>query len=195
MSLRRAANAALCGLTVLALAACDDTTPFGNVDEVDGVYAGTWSLQWATNNPNINPPGSTSLCTGSITLGNQRDDRFDGTFLINADGGCIDGSPVSGAVRDGRVRTDTGVNFTMLVPPTLGEVKTEDDIWEDIYAGSAIILPDLILGCVIIDADNQMNGALAGRSLAASASAAIQCPRATGGSVGVQLQIRFDGAR
>ncbi len=170
----------------VALAGCEDATPFGDVLDVDGVYVGTWTLSWATNNPNVNPPGVTATCPGSLTLGDQRDDRFGGTFIVQANGDCLDGSPVSGEVIEGRVRTDGGINFTMRVPPTTGEIKLEDDIWEDIFAGSGVILPDLIVGCVIVDADNQMNGGITVSSVNASASASLSCP---GGFV--QLQIRF----
>ena len=176
---------ALAALSFTCLA-CTVATPFGDVDDVDARYSGTWTLSWSTNNPTAG--GLTAACSGSITLGDQDDNRFGGTFIILADQGCIDGSPVSGAVMDGRIRSDGGLNFTMEVPPTVGEVKGEDDVWEDIFAGSAVILPDLILGCVIIDADNQMNGALTAGTLAVSASASMQCPSGT-----VQLQVRFTG--
>lgn len=178
----------------LALGACD-STPFGDAVEVKGTYLGTWVLSWDTNNPDLNPPGITSTCSGSITLGDQSKDEFGGIFLINADGDCSDGSPVSGSIVDGFARADGGVNFTMTVPPaagsdTISTPKSEDDIWEDVFAGSAVILPDLILGCTIANADNQMNGAISGDALSASASASLSCPDGT-----VQLQMRYNGSR
>jgi len=185
----------------LALAACD-TTPFGDAVKVKGTYLSDssgetgWFLSWETNNPEINPPGVTSLCSGSMTLGDQSKDQFGGIFLINDDGDCSDGTPVSGSIVDGFSRADGGINFTMTVPPaagsdTISTPKSEDDIWEDVFAGSAVILPDLILGCSISNADNQMNGAISGDQLSASASASISCP--DGGTV--QLQLRFVGRR
>lgn len=182
-------------LAAFALAACDNT-PFGAAVDVKGTYLGEWILSWDTNNPDINPPGITSRCSGSVTLGDQSKDRFGGIFLINSDGDCTNGSPVSGSIVDGFARADGGVNFTMTVPPaagsdTIATPKGEDDIWEDVFAGSAVILPDLILGCSISNADNQMNGAVFGAALSASASAAISCPN--GGTV--QLQMRFEGDR
>jgi hypothetical protein len=178
----------------IALVACQ-STPFGSAVDVKGTYLGTWVLSWSTNNPELEPPGITSRCSGSITLGNQSGDEFGGIFLINDDGECSDGSPVSGAIVDGFARADGGINFTMTVPPSAGSdtistPKGEDDIWEDAFAGSAVILPDLILGCSISNADNQMNGAISGDDLSSSASASLGCP---GGDV--QLQLRFDGAR
>ena len=176
----------------VVLAACQ-STPFGSAVKVKGTYLGTWVLSWNTNNPELNPPGITSRCSGSITLGDQSKDEFGGIFLINADGECSDGSPVSGSIVDGFARADGGINFTMTVPPSAGSdtistPKSEDDIWEDVFAGSGVILPDLILGCQIANADNQMNGAISGAALSASASASLSCPEGA-----VQLQIRFDG--
>lgn len=175
-------------LVALALVACEEDTPLGNVGNVDGTYQGTWTLSWATNNPNVNPPGETYFCPGSITLENGFRDAIDGTFLIRAEGDCLDGSPVSGALVDGFLRVDGGINFTMQVPPPVGQEKDEDDIWEDVFAGAGIILPDLILGCLIVDTDNQMTGSVIAGRLAGSLSASISCPTAPP----VQLQIRFD---
>lgn len=175
-------------IVALTLIGCEKDTPLGNVDNVDGTYQGTWTLSWATNNPNVNPPGETYFCPGSITLENGFRDAVDGAFLIRDEGDCADGSPVSGALVDGRLRVDGGINFTLQVPPPVGQVKFEDDIWEDVFAGVGIILPDLILGCVIADADNQMTGSIVGGRLAGSLSSSILCP---GGRI-VQLQIRFD---
>jgi predicted small secreted protein len=178
------------------LAACQ-STPFGSAVKVKGTFLGTWVLSWSTNNPELEPPGITSRCSGSITLGDQSKDEFGGIFLINSDGECSDGSPVSGSIVDGFARADGGVNFTMTVPPaagsdTIATPKSEDDIWEDVFAGSAVILPDLILGCSISNADNQMNGAISGDDISASASASLSCP---GAGDAVQLQMRFEGAR
>lgn len=177
-----------------ALFACQ-STPFGSAVDVKGTFLGTWILSWSTNNPNLEPPGITSRCSGSITLGDQSKDTFGGIFLINADGECSDGSPVSGSIVDGFARADGGINFTMTVPPSAGSdtistPKSEDDIWEDVFAGSAVILPDLILGCSIGNADNQMNGAISGDDVSASASASLGCPDGP-----VQLQMRFEGTR
>lgn len=181
----------------LGLSACEDDTPLGNVDDFEGRYEGTWTLSWETNNPLVNPPGETSFCPGSITLGDHFRGTFNGAFLILDEDDCADGSPVSGQVVDGRVRVDGGVNFTMIVPPTLGQEKPEDDIWEDVFAGSGVILPDLIIGCIIVDSDNQMTGAALGDRLAASASASVSCPDPPADleSVAVQLQVRFEGNR
>ncbi len=177
-------------LVALMIVACEEDTPLGNVGNVDGTYQGTWTLSWATNNPSINPPGRTFFCPGSITLANGFRDSIDGAFLIRAEDDCVDGSPVSGALVDGLLRVDGGINFTLQVPPPRGQEKSEDDIWEDVFGGSGIILPDLILGCLIIDTDNQMTGSVIAGRLAGSLSASISCPPPS--SSVVQLQIRFD---
>ncbi len=183
-------------VTLLAISlitsACEKDTPLGNVANVSGTYTGVWSLSWETNNPTSSVTGMTAVCPGSISLDNGFRDAITGAFLILAEGDCFEGSPVSGALIDGFLRVDGGVNFTMRVPPGLGQEKFEDDIWEDVFAGSAIILPDLIIGCLIIDADNQMTGAVSGGSLGASASAGVTCPGAT--STITQLQVRFQSA-
>lgn len=179
-------------LLAFAVIACEADTPLGNVPNVDGTYEGTWTLSWATNNPNVNPPGLTSFCPGSITLENGFRDAVHGVFLIRDEVDCVDGSPVSGELVDGRMRVDGGINFTMQVPPTRGEEKFEDDIWEDVFAGSGVILPDLVIGCLILDADNQMTGSVVGSRLAASASAGLACPVPPDDEIFVQLQIRFD---
>lgn len=178
----------LLAITLIA-AACEKDTPLGNVADVDGTYNGEWLLSWQTNNPTSSITGLTAVCPGSITLDNGFRDAIEGSFLILAQGDCFEGSPVSGALIDGILRVDGGINFTMAVPPTLGQEKFEDDIWEDVFAGSAVILPDLIIGCLIIDADNQMTGAVSGSDLGASASAGVACPGTP--SAITQVQIRF----
>ena len=174
---------------VLTAAACEKDTPLGNVSDVDGVYVGEWLLSWETNNPISSISGLTASCPGQITLENGFRDAIYGAWLIRAEGDCFEGSPVSGELVDGFLRVDGGINFTMRVPPGLGLEKFEDDIWEDVFAGSAVILPDLIIGCLIVDADNQMTGAVSGASLGASASAGVVCPPEAGFTT--QLQIRF----
>ncbi len=179
-------------LTIVVIASgCEKDTPLGNVDDVDGVYQGTWTLSWETNNPVSSITGFTGFCPGSITLENGFRDEIHGAFLILDQGDCFEGSPVSGELVDGFLRVDGGINFTMQVPPGLGQEKLEDDIWEDVFAGSAIILPDLIIGCLIVDADNQMTGAVLDGRLAASASAGVSCAGPTTTNL-TQLQIRFD---
>ncbi len=181
-------------LPLIAVLGCESDTPLGDVSGIEGNFQGTWTLSWGTNNPNINPPGITTTCPGSIGLGDRFRDAFGGAFLIFAEGGCTDGSPVSGEVVSGRARADGGVNFTLQVPPTRGEEKFEDDIWEDIFAGSGVILPDLIIGCRIVDADNQFTGAVLGSNLGVSASAGVECPGPLE-PILVQLQVRFAGDR
>lgn len=174
----------------LIVSGCEKDTPLGNVDNVDGTYSGIWTLSWETNNPSSSITGMTAFCPGSITLENGFRDKIDGAFLILDEGDCLEGSPVSGALVRGFLRVDGGINFTMMVPPGTGQEKREDDIWEDVFAGSGVILPDLIIGCLIVDADNQMTGAVIGSRLAASASAGVTCSSSTTDLT--QLQIRFD---
>ena len=190
-----------------ALVACDNT-PFGDAVDVDGTYLGTWSLSWETVDAGL-PVGEVATCSGSITLGDQSKDSFGGIFLIAADSDCQDGSPVSGSIVDGFARADGGVNFTMTVPPsagsdTISSVKRQDDIWEDIFAGGGIVAQNIFSGCVISDADNQMNGAIAGSELSASASASLSCEQTViflpDGSVvtvddALRLLMRFEGSR
>lgn len=162
----------------LALAGCDNT-PFGDAVEVDGTYTGEWTLSWEGVDSNENAIGDVAVCPGQITLGDQSKDTFGGIFLVINDTDC-DGSPVSGSIVDGFARADGGLNFTMTVPPsaqsdTITSPKSQDDIWEDIFAGTGIVDQNLFSGCVISDADNQMNGAISGLELAASMSASLTC--------------------
>ncbi len=195
---------ALIATALFALTACNNT-PFGDAVKVKGTYLGTWTLTWETIDNNL-PVVFTSLCSGSIELGDQSGDTFGGIFLIMDDRDC-DGSPVSGSIVDGFARADGGVNFTMTVPPsaesdTISSPKSEDDIWEDIFAGSGIVDQNIFSGCVIRDADNQMNGAISGSEIAVSASASLSCQDTViflpdGSVVAVQdqlgLLIRFRG--
>ncbi len=190
-----------------ALISCDNT-PFGDAVEVDGTYLGTWSLSWETVDNGL-PVGEISTCSGAVTLGDQKKDNFGGIFLIVDDSDCVAGSPVSGSIVDGFARADGGVNFTMTVPPSAGSdsinsVKRQDDIWEDIFAGSGIVDQNIFSGCVISDADNQMNGAIAGAELSAAASASLSCEQTViflpDGSVvnvddALRLLMRFEGSR
>jgi hypothetical protein len=162
----------------IALAGCDNT-PFGDAVEVDGTFLGSWTLSWEGIDSFGFPIGDESLCSGSVTLGDQSKDTFGGIFLVDNDADC-DGSPVSGSIVDGFARADGGVNFTMTVPPsaqsdTITSPKSQDDIWEDIFAGTGIVDQNIFSGCRISDADNQMNGAITGSQLAASASASLTC--------------------
>jgi len=59
-------------------------------------------------------------------------------------------------------------------------------------SGELVDGPDLVLGCVVLDADNQMTGAVTGSRLAGSASAGLVCPIPPDEETFVQLQIRFD---
>ena len=162
----------------VALAGCDNT-PFGDAVKVEGTFLGTWTLSWEGIDSFGFPIGDESLCSGSVTLGDQSKDAFGGIFLVLDDGDC-DGSPVSGSIVDGFARADGGVNFTMTVPPsaqsdTITSPKSQDDIWEDIFAGAGIVDQNIFSGCRIADADNQMNGAISGSELSASASASLSC--------------------
>lgn len=191
----------------ITLAGCDNT-PFGDAVEVEGTYLGTWTLSWEGVDTGGNATGDVALCPGSITLGDQSKDTFGGIFLVINESDC-DGSPVSGSIVDGFARADGGVNFTMTVPPsaqsdTITSPKSQDDIWEDIFAGTGIVDQNLFSGCVISDADNQMNGAISGLELAAAASASLTCEETIiflpDGSVvtiddALRLLIRFSGDR
>ena len=162
----------------VALAGCDNT-PFGDAVEVDGTFLGSWTLSWEGIDTDGAPTGDEAVCPGSITLGDQSKDTFGGIFLVIDDSDC-DGSPVSGSIVDGFARADGGVNFTMTVPPsaqsdTITSPKSQDDIWEDIFSGTGIVDQNIFSGCRISDADNQMNGAIAGSQLSASASASLTC--------------------
>lgn len=190
----------------VALAGCDNT-PFGDAVKVKGTYAGTWTLSWETTDQGF-PIVFTSLCPGSVTLGDQSGESFGGIFLVINDQDC-DGSPVSGSIVDGFARADGGVNFTMTVPPSAGSdtitsVKKQDDIWEDIFAGAGVVDQNVFSGCVITDADNQMNGAITGPELEVAASASLTCQQTViflpDGSVvsvddALRLLMRFSGDR
>ena len=195
----------------LVLAACEPTPPtaapltresgFCGVDGDGEIrrtcdFEGVWTL--------FVEEDFVFTCPGSITLTDHLNgSSFEGTWLIPATNDCSDGSPVSGEVFAGLIRDDFGVEFFMEVPPLEGAVKDEDDIWEDIFAGAGIFENNAFSGCTIRDADNQMNGALVGQSLAASASAALNCEDQffiVGDQILVveeliRIQVRFDGDR
>jgi len=210
-------------VAALVLAACEPTPPTAapltrdsGICGGDGdgevrrtcVFDGTWTLNYETTNP-ANPwhPGESFSCDGTVTVTDHLNEfSFEGTWFMNPDGSCDAISPVSGEVQQGRLRADGGLNFFMEVPPPEGPVKSEDDIWEDVFAGTGVIIQALIAGCNINDADNQMNGALTANStkLLASASASVTCEEEVillgDGTViivseEIQLQIRFDGNR
>ncbi len=127
-------------------------------------------------NPRLVAEDFVFTCPGSITLTDHLNGQsFEGTWLIEDSSDCSNGSPVSGEVFAGLVRDDGGVEFFLEVPPLEGAVKDEDDIWEDIFGGAGIFANNTFSGCEIRDADNQMNGALTGQALEASASAALNC--------------------
>lgn len=194
-------------LAALVLAACEPTPPTASplaplASEICGsdartcTFDGFWTL-------NVNDE-FLFTCSGSVTLTDHLNGRtFEGTWLIEDNVDCSSGSPISGQVESGFTRDDGGINFFMEVPPAEGLVKDEDDIWEDIFAGSGVFDPTVFAGCSIRDADNQMNGALSGSNLAASASAAVNCEDQiifVGDNVLVvealiPLQIRFEGNR
>ena len=192
-------------VAVLVLAACEPTPPTAtplaaSASEICGdldatcVFDGTWTLS-------IDEASLT--CSGSITLTDHLNGfSFEGTWLIETLGDCSQGSPVSGEVQEGRIRADGGLNFFMAVPPAEGLVKDVDNIWQDIFRGSGVI--DLNeFTCAISGTDNQMNGALSGSALSASASGALICDQQVlivGDNVILiddvtRIQIRFDGTR
>jgi hypothetical protein len=204
-------------VAALVLAACEPTPPTaaplaplaseicggsadGGIRRTCG-FDGTWTLLVNVDN---DPVDHVFTCPGSITLTDHLNGQsFEGTWLIEEDNDCSDGSPVSGEVFAGLIRDDGGIEFFMEVPPLEGAVKDEDDIWEDIFAGAGIFGNNAFSGCTIRDADNQMNGALVGQSLAAAASAALNCEDQffiVGDQILVveeliRIQIRFDGNR
>lgn len=189
-------------VAALTLAACKapdipTATPIDRTSVpvfVGGVYDGTWRL---------NIDVVSFACSGSITLTDHLNGfSFEGTWLIEVLGDCSQGSPVSGEVQEGRIRADGGLNFFMAVPPAEGLVKDVDNIWQDIFRGSGVI--DLNeFTCAISGTDNQMNGALSGSALSASASGALICDQQVlivGDNVILiddvtRIQIRFDGTR
>lgn len=192
-------------VAVLVLAACEPTPPTAtplaaSASEICGdldatcVFDGTWTL--SIDEASLN-------CSGSITLTDHLNGfSFEGTWLIETLGDCSQGSPVSGEVQEGRIRDDGGVNFFMEVPPPVGLVKSVDNIWTDIFRGSGVIDLDEFQ-CAIVDMDNQMNGALSGSALSASATAALSCDEEVliiGDNVILieevaRAQIRFNGTR
>ena len=198
-------------VAALVLAACEPTPPTAaplglDPSEICGgapddpirtcAFTGIWTL--------FVEEDFVFTCPGSITLTDHLNGQsFEGTWLIPATDDCSDGSPVSGEVFAGLIRDDGGVEFFMEVPPLEGAVKDEDDIWEDIFAGAGIFENNAFSGCTIRDADNQMNGALVGQSLAASASSALNCEDEfliVGDQILVvedliRIQIRFEGNR
>lgn len=211
-------------VAALTLIACDSTLiptadPLSRTSGIDlgGAYDGSWVLTSIVDTIIVDttivdadtiirlitvPTIRVSTCPGTLTLVDYLNrSTFEGSFLIHPTG-CGDGHTVSGEVADGRVRSDGGVAFTMRVPPTRGEEKSEDDIWEDIFVGTGVGEPERFIGCSMGDHDNQMNGAVSGSQIAASASAELTC----GGvlfiqdslvvrETGLQLKVQFDGSR
>jgi hypothetical protein len=199
-------------VAALVLAACEPTPPTaaplaalsseicGGTDRTCD-FDGTWTMNVNLDN---DPVDYVFACPGSITLTDHLNGQtFEGTWLIEDLSDCSGGSPVSGEVFAGLIRDDGGVEFFMEVPPLEGAVKDEDDIWEDIFGGAGIFGNNAFSGCTIRDADNQMNGALLGSDLAASASAALNCEDEffiVGDQILVvealiRIQVRFEGDR
>lgn len=194
-------------VAALVLAACEPTPPTATplpplASEICGgsdrtcAFDGFWTLYVEED--------FVFTCPGSITLTDYLNGQsFEGTWFIEDSSDCNDGSPVTGEVFGGLIRDDGGLEFFMEVPPLEGAVKDEDDIWEDIFAGAGIFENNAFSGCEIRDADNQMNGALAGQNLSASASSALNCEDEfliVGDQILVvedliRIQIRFDGNR
>ncbi len=194
-------------VAALVLAACEPTPPTATplpalTSEICGgdartcVFDGTWTL--------LVEEDFVFACPGSITLTDHLNgSSFEGTWFIEDANDCSGGSPVTGEVFAGLIRNDGGLEFFMEVPPLEGAVKDEDDIWEDIFAGAGIFGPNVFSGCEIRGADNQMNGALLGQDLEASASAALNCEDQVifvGDNVIIvealiRIQVRFEGNR
>lgn len=140
--------------------------------EIAGVYEVEWTV-FAHNTSVVNEDLVEAICPGSITIEADGGADFAGSYLMLALEGCANGNSVSGAVTDGQLREDGGVNFGLRVP------GSDDNIFEDFLAGSDIQLEGLrMLGCVVEakDEDNQMVGSVLDGVISAAASAAVSCP-------------------
>lgn len=146
-----------------------------------GEYEGDWEIliRWTDANGQVRTV--VGVCPGSVWLEQQSlldrlfGGSFSGSYFIQDAGGCSSGSTVSGAVRQGQLRDDGGVNFGLEIPGSDGNV------FEDLLAGSGVSDDPDLLGCAIInkDLENQMDGSILGADLSAAASASLDCPRIT----------------
>jgi hypothetical protein len=138
-------------LFLVALVACGDDATAPNLPSVRGNYAATWTFTLTL----VSTGESASLtCPGSLSIANQSDRDFSGSFTVQATADC---DAVSGTI-SGTVRTDGGLNFSTTVP------GAGDDPFET------------VLGCQFVGGDSQFNGTLSGDQLTASASASYDCP-------------------
>lgn len=146
-----------------------------------GEYDGDWTIliRWTDADQVFQTVVGT--CPGSIWLEAQSlldrlfGGNFRGSYLIQASGSCASGSTVSGAVSQGHLREDGGVNFGLQIPGSDG------NFFEDVLAGSGVSNDPDLLGCATINADleNQMDGSILSDNLLAAASASLNCPRLT----------------
>ena len=140
-----------------------------SVPNVLGTYGGAsawnWSFLWGYvfGLPNW----SSASCPGSISITNQSDSNFSGSFVIEVGGDCIAG--FSGTV-SGTISADRDVNFDAAVP------------------GRGHLIEFLLHNCVYASGDTQLKGWLSADGLRLQASA-----NATGDPQDCSL--RFSGTR
>lgn len=152
----------------------DDSQNVGNslVQQIEGTYTGTWTIELK---PNI---GVSGTCPGHVLIRAEtikerlEGNLFTGTYFIDALDDCLTGSTVTGAVMNGTLREDGGVNFGLDVP------ESDGNFFEDVLAGSGVNFAIAeALGCAIevADVNNHMDGSIVTNRLRAANSARLDC--------------------
>jgi hypothetical protein len=113
----------------------------------------------------------TLVCAGSVTIGTQIADSFNGTFQIRDDS-C--GGLFAGTIVNGVLRTDNTVTF------------------EPLFADGTLNLLASGVGCTYVSGDRVLNGTLIGTRLEAQGRTELDCPQPLGRTI--QL-VRVDGNR
>lgn len=150
--MRRLAKSVLC--LAVALAACGDDSTGPTFPRVEGSYAGTWTFTLTHVASGAN---DAFTCPGSVSISDQNDGSFTGSFIIRAAGDCADSNPTSGSI-SGQVRQDGGLNFTLQVP------------------GSSLNFMTDYFGCVFVSGSSQLNGTFASGRIQAAAASVYDCP-------------------
>lgn len=194
------------GLAVAAMGACDTgpSSPvvpgfpgggdFGNgtgAETAIETFEGDWDL-FAVKLPTeegMAPDTAQGTCPGSVTLTTRTsaDGRVEilaGSYVVLAEGDCLSGSTISGALVDINFRRDGGIDFGLDVPGSDG------NMFEDFLVGSGLEFQDVLpFGCSdpqpagtageAKDQLNHLDGTLLADRLRAAASASMKCPATT----------------